>query len=438
MAVVIGVRCLKFIETELKLPIEKKYVWSDSQCVLKWISSEKDLSVFVRNRVKQINKYSEIHFGYISTNENPADVATRGTNIKKLCEDKLWWHGPIWLKNKKKGTVCSRTTLTSDELIGAEKKSITYIQRKHFPDVYSDLATGKANNLQRQLGIFIRDDEILCCRGRLENADLCEGARKPILLPRKDILTNLLIERFHNQILHSGVSQTLGKLRQIYWIPQGRATVRQVIRHCKICRRFEGGAYKMPAMAPDNASQFKLSSNVIQSVWSQVIHDEDVQNFASNSGTRWSFIIELSPWMGGFYERLVGLVKRSLRKTLKKKLLTDVQLQTILKEVEAIINSRPLVYVGDDINSTITLTSSHFLSLNPKVGIPEIDFDIRDPNYNRCESSSNKLLQLLKKGQRLLNSFCAIWREDYLVSLRERIQTKLKTSRIQSQYFPSV
>ncbi|XP_071138465.1 uncharacterized protein [Mytilus edulis] len=161
--------------------------------------------------------------------------------------------------------------------------------------------------------------------------------------------------------------------------------------------------------------------------WSQVMHDEDVQNFASNSGIRWSFIIELSPWMGGFYERLVGLVKRSLRKNLKKKLLTDVQLQTLLKEVEAIINSRPLVYVGDDINSTITLTPSQFLSLNPKVGIPEIDFDIKDPNYKRCESPSDKLLQLWKKGQGLLNSFWSIWSEEYLIGLRERVQTKLKS-----------
>ncbi|CAC5390308.1 unnamed protein product [Mytilus coruscus] len=94
-----------------------------------------------------------------------------------------------FISRVRKETACSRTTLTSDELISVEKKWITHIQRKHFPDVYSDLATGNANNLQRQLGIFIRDVGILCCRGRLENADMCQGARKPILLPRRDILT---------------------------------------------------------------------------------------------------------------------------------------------------------------------------------------------------------------------------------------------------------
>ena len=67
--------------------------------------------------------------------------------------------------------------------------------------------------------------------------------------------------------------------------------------------------------------------------------------------------------MGGFYERLVGLVKKALRKTLGRNLLTLIQLQTLLKEVESVVNSRPLVYVGADINSNVTLTPAHFLSL---------------------------------------------------------------------------
>ena len=53
---------------------------------------------------------------------------------------------------------------------------------------------------------------------------------------------------------------------------------------------------------------------------------------------------------GGFYERLVGLTKRALKKIIGKKCLTDRQLATILTEVEAVINSRPLVYVDGDIN----------------------------------------------------------------------------------------
>ena len=53
-AVVIGVRCIKFVKDQLKLPIKTTYIWTDSQCFLKWINSDKDLSVLVKNRVKEI------------------------------------------------------------------------------------------------------------------------------------------------------------------------------------------------------------------------------------------------------------------------------------------------------------------------------------------------------------------------------------------------
>ena len=95
--------------------------------------------------------------------------------------------------------------------------------------------------------------------------------------------------------------------------------------------------------------------------------------------------------MGGFYERLIDLVKRSLRKAIGKLCLTDNQLLTVLKETEAIINSRPRVYVGDDINSGTPLTPAHFLSLNPNIGLPnfapEEDYDINiNPKVNSAKT----------------------------------------------------
>ena len=95
-------------------------------------------------------------------------------------------------------------------------------------------------------------------------------------------------------------------------------------------------------------------------VWKKVIRCDDVQNYVSNAGVKWLFIVELAAWKGGFYERLVSLVKRALRKSVNRQLLTYVQLQTVLKEVESTVNSRPLVYVCDDIDSTITLTPGYF------------------------------------------------------------------------------
>ncbi|XP_053383165.1 uncharacterized protein LOC128549742 [Mercenaria mercenaria] len=142
--------------------------------------------------------------------------------------------------------------------------------------------------------------------------------------------------------------------------------------------------------------------------------------------------------MGGYYERLVGIVKKVFRKTLGRRLLTLIQLQTLVKEAEAVVNSRPFVYVGDDVNSSITLTPSHFLTLNPSTGIPELEADDMDSDFLACYSSSDRLLEIWKKGQKLINMFWQIWRNDYLLSLRERTQTQLKTGRIQSSDQPSI
>ena len=68
----------------------------------------------------------------------------------------------------------------------------------------------------------------------------------------------------------------------------------------------------------DNASQFKLAKSTVEEVWQFATTSPDTQSYLANEGITWSFIIELAPWMGGFYERLAGLVKQALRKSIGK------------------------------------------------------------------------------------------------------------------------
>ena len=593
MAVLIGVRCLEFVKQQLKIVIEGSHLWTDSQCVLKWIASDKDLTVFVANRVREINSHSNVTFSYVTTKDNPADIATRGSTLTRLCENELWWQGPQWLTQHQsdwpegishfneqgksdyeselkkhretketnvlssvgsgsedstsmcypfeidsskyssvttlvrvtayvmrfihKTRKCSQESgfLTSEELRKAENMWLCVVQRNNYAEVFQAISGKTRNNLQKQLGLYIDEEGLLRCKGRLDHSDITEGARRPVLLPGSDKFTHLLIERVHTQTLHSGVSQTLSQVRNKFWIPKGRAVVRQVIQRCLVCRRHDGGPYKMPQMAQlppirvteaipfsrtgldylgplfirgiegpkkiwiclftclviravhlevvqdmtadefllcfrrfiaqrglpnviisDNAMQFKAANRSLDSIWNSVTQCEEVQNYASNIGAKWIFIVEMAPWMGGFYERLVGLVKRALRKTLAKNLLTMIQMQTLIKEVEAVLNSRPLVYVGEDINSRITLTPGNFLSLNPRIGIPETD--VTESEYSPCESSGEKLLNSWKKGQKLLDKFWKMWREDYLLSLRERTESKLKSKRVQSKHSPTI
>lgn len=58
---IIGLRCLTFVEQQLKITVQKKIVWTDSQCVIHWIASNKQMSTFVENRMKEI---TDIYFRY--------------------------------------------------------------------------------------------------------------------------------------------------------------------------------------------------------------------------------------------------------------------------------------------------------------------------------------------------------------------------------------
>ena len=156
--------------------------------------------------------------------------------------------------------------------------------------------------------------------------------------------------------------------------------------------------------------------------WKQFMLDEEVRHYISEGGIKWQFTTALAPWQGCFYERLVGLVKRSLRKGIGQKRLTLEQLITILTEVEAIVNTRPLTYVYDEFDSGFTLTPAHFLMsyfqplLMTSIDVNEADYD----DYYPVKDSATSLLEMWRKGQRQLNSFWDIWRNEYLLSLREK------------------
>ena len=67
------------------------------------------------------------------------------------------------------------------------------------------------------------------------------------------------------------------------------------------------------------------------------------------------------PWWGGFYERLVGSGKRCLKKSFGRSLLSLPDIVTMVTEVEAVLNSRPLTYLYPDIEDNPPLTPAHFL-----------------------------------------------------------------------------
>ena len=138
-------------------------------------------------------------------------------------------------KVKKKST--STGPIQAAEMNAAEELWIRHIQSLHFSNLREAIDESKPNNLKVQLGVYIDERGLLRCRGRLGNSELDAEAKQPLLLPKNDQFTELLIDNLHKKVFHSGVSQTLARIRNRYWIPAGRSVVRRVLRHCIACKR---------------------------------------------------------------------------------------------------------------------------------------------------------------------------------------------------------
>ena len=52
--------------------------------------TNKSLSIFVKNRIDKIRSELDIIFKYMSTNDNPADIPTRGGSATDLKSRVLW------------------------------------------------------------------------------------------------------------------------------------------------------------------------------------------------------------------------------------------------------------------------------------------------------------------------------------------------------------
>ena len=86
----------------------------------------------------------------------------------------------------------------------------------------------------------------------------------------------------------------------------------------------------------------------------------ELSSFIQGVESEWRFILEASPWWGGYWERLVQSSKRCLRKTLSKSKLTYEELLTVIAEVEGVLNSRPLCHIHEDTVDEV-LTPAHLL-----------------------------------------------------------------------------
>ena len=118
---------------------------------------------------------------------------------------------------------------------------------------------------------------------------------------------------------------------------------------------------------------------------------------------------------GGVWERLIGLTKTALKKVLGKALVTLPVLQTLIVEIEAVLNDRPLTYVSADIDDAEPLTPSHLICGRRITSLPHQTVEETvDPIYGVPQ-----VKEFVKRQSQLLQHFQSRWKKEYLTSLRE-------------------
>ena len=109
-------------------------------------------------------------------------------------------------------------------------------------------------------------------------------------------------------------------------------------------RRFASRRGLTATIQSDNAKTFQSFSKEIR----KIARSPEVWKYLTDNRITWNFIVEKEPWWGGYWERLVRSIKSPIKKVIGGSTASYDEMCTLLTEVEAVINARPLTYVYDD------------------------------------------------------------------------------------------
>ena len=280
---------------KLKVSSDKLYYYSDSKVVLGYLNnSERQFSRYVSRRVELIlNMCQNRPWFYVSSKENPADLASRGQGPEFL-DNPIWFNGPKFLSDikfelssinfegnlpeEKIPDVCTMKTIQTDHVLSLASIRCNNLDKflkicakifcfRNFLDKARQ-RLGISVAPRRPLGFIERSDcllevlkvyqlcididlsrmspfvdthGILRVGGRLKNSKIPLDVKYPIIVPRNCPLAILIIRYYHCNSKHQGRTISLAAVRYAgYFIPGCRSLVDKVIRECFMCRRLRG------------------------------------------------------------------------------------------------------------------------------------------------------------------------------------------------------
>ena len=177
-------------------------------------------------------------------------------------------------------------------------------------------------------------------------------------------------------------------------------------------RRFISRRGRPNTIYSDNGKNLIGASNALNTLdWKKITEFSVVKKI------EWKFNPPSAPWWGGFWERLIGVLKNVLRRVLGKACLKEEELTTVLCDAESLINSRPLTYLSEDPEDLSALTPAMFLREITESGVP--DLDLIDSQKLR-----KRFIYRVKLRQDLRNRF----RNEYLGLLKCYVKSPKESS----------
>ncbi|XP_071639995.1 uncharacterized protein [Temnothorax longispinosus] len=426
-------------------------------------ASNKKLPVFVAHRIGSIQERTAVdNWRHVGSKENPADLISRCISAKELMHSQLWWEGPQWLRcndlpeSQQKVTEydesqlakndrarqpgclrfvhnCKRQKhygpLTVDELEEATKCLIRREQAITFSKDIQDLTRqGIVSNQSslKHLTPFIDEENLIRVGGRLQHANLRSDVKHPWLLPQRSKVTELIIEHEHRKLMHAGPEATLAAMRlsikayvAIFVCMATKAVHLEVVSSMttdaflSAFKRFIARRGKPSDVFSDNGTNFVGANRELEElrdIFTKEEHQHKITEVAASDQIKWHFIPPRAPHFGGLWEATVKAFKRHFYKVAADTKLTFEEASTLLIQIEAILNSRPLITVSSDPNNLSYVSAGHFLIGDTITSYPEPDV---------TQVKVNRLLRWQHLEQ-MRQHFWRRWSNKYLLQLQNR------------------
>ncbi|XP_064637848.1 uncharacterized protein LOC135494028 [Lineus longissimus] len=224
---VLAARLGVMLESELKVQVERRVHWSDSEVVLKYLRNDtKRFRPFIANRVSEIKDLTEREsWHHVPTDQNPADLCTRGLQVSSFQED-----------NAQQDSFAEELDCLKREQPVGQKSRLAHA------------------------GPFY-DGNSCCLRvgGRLRKASIPDEAKFQMILPTRHPVTHSLTKDTHRRLTHCGQEHVIADLRQKYWPVRAREAAKRAIKDCLLCERKKAKPC-IPRMADLPASRLQVTS----------------------------------------------------------------------------------------------------------------------------------------------------------------------------------